>query len=123
MAQQQGDRRKPSGNRNRSGRKRRGRGRRSGGQRRQGNARQQSYVNVPEGEATVEARGVLQIMQQGHGFLRSARFDYNPESTDVAVPRQLIEQAGPSATPEDLSRWRSNLARYQGGQPCCATNQ
>jgi tetratricopeptide (TPR) repeat protein len=34
--------------------------------------------------------------------------------------QQLIEQAGPSATPEDLQRWRANLALYQRDQSCCA---
>ena len=37
-------------------------------------------------------KGVLQVLPAGHGFLRSAASDYNPEPTDPRVPRELIEK-------------------------------
>ena len=47
---------------------------------------------VPEGEASQETRGVLQIGQSGHGYLRSVDINYNIEPTDPIVPRSLIEE-------------------------------
>jgi transcription termination factor Rho len=35
-------------------------------------------------------RGILQVVPAGHGFLRGAASDYNPEPTDARVPRELI---------------------------------
>jgi transcription termination factor Rho len=35
---------------------------------------------------------VLQIVPQGHGFLRSLEFDYNADPSDPVVPRELIER-------------------------------
>jgi transcription termination factor Rho len=34
---------------------------------------------------------VLQIVPPGHGFLRSAKLDFNPDPADPIVPRDLIE--------------------------------
>jgi len=49
---------------------------------------------IPEGDPTEEVTGVLQISEAGHGYLRNAKYSFIPEPTDVAVPRELIEQAG-----------------------------
>jgi len=91
------------------GRRRRGRGRRGGagvaaasGRQGQGQAgfaearlpRGMAEMPVPEGEPTLEARGVLQIMPEGHGFLRSAANDFNPESGDPWVPREIVQTMG-----------------------------
>jgi len=49
---------------------------------------------IPEGEPTVEAIGVLQVAEPGHGYLRSAQLSFNPDESDVIVPRELVEKAG-----------------------------
>ena len=91
------------------GRRRRGRGRRGGGgagaaNGRQGQAQSGSTLDrsprgladmaVPEGEPTLEVRGVLQVMPEGHGFLRNAANDFNPETGDPWVPRELVTAMG-----------------------------
>jgi transcription termination factor Rho len=88
------------------GRRRRGRGRRGGGGGAAVNGRQGqggaafaedrgprglADMPVPEGEATSPVRGVLQIMQEGHGFLRSSANDFNAESGDPWVPREIVQ--------------------------------
>jgi transcription termination factor Rho len=89
------------------GRRRRGRGRRGGGggapaqNGRQGqnpaggtearSLRGLADMPIPEGEPTIETRGVLQVMPEGHGFLRSAANDFNPESGDPWVPREIVQ--------------------------------
>ncbi len=40
----------------------------------------------------MEVGGILQIVQQGHGFLRSPDSDYTPEPEDPVVPRKLIDE-------------------------------
>jgi len=50
------------------------------------------YDTVPPGEPEVEVRGVLQISEKGHGFLRSSKMNYNPEPDDPIVPRSLIRE-------------------------------
>jgi transcription termination factor Rho len=45
---------------------------------------------VPEGEATLAARGILQVMPEGHGFLRAAANDFNPGFGDPWVPREVV---------------------------------
>jgi transcription termination factor Rho len=45
---------------------------------------------LPAGEPDVEVRGVLQILQDGSGFLRQAANDYNPEPGDPWVPREIV---------------------------------
>ncbi len=49
---------------------------------------------VPEGEPTLEVRGILQVMPEGHGFLRAAVNDFNPESGDPWVPREIVQTMG-----------------------------
>ena len=88
------------------GRRRRGRGRRGGGG---GNGRQSqgqsgavqersprglAEAPIPEGEPTLAVRGVLQVMAEGHGFLRAAANDFNPEPNDPWVPRELVQSMG-----------------------------
>ncbi len=87
------------GSQGRSRNRGRSRRRRGGGARRgaaQGGGRGQPSVvrSIPAGEPTVEARGVLQIAEAGHGYLRSVRFSFNPDADDVIVPRELVEKAG-----------------------------
>ncbi len=89
------------------GRRRRGRGRRGGsggasapngrqGQNQAGSSEARSLrgladLPIPEGEPTIETRGVLQVMPEGHGFLRAATNDFNPESGDPWVPREIVQ--------------------------------
>ncbi len=86
------------------GRRRRGRGRRGGGgvataSNRHGQGapgherppRVLAELPVPEGEPTLEARGVLQVMPEGHGFLRAPGNDFNQELTDPWVPREVVQ--------------------------------
>jgi transcription termination factor Rho len=91
------------------GRRRRGRGRRGGGgtgapngRQGQGQAGQAqdrplrglADLAAPEGEPTLAIRGVLQVMPEGHGFLRDAANDFNPESGDPWVPREVVQTMG-----------------------------
>ncbi len=80
------------------GRRRRGGGggggRGGGGGHGGARAPQRVVRNIPEGEATVEATGVLQVAEAGHGHLRSIQLSYTPDANDVVVPRELIEKAG-----------------------------
>ncbi len=93
-------RRRSGGNRQRSGQSnqqqrggRNRRGRRSSGQGGGGGGGRAGFVDAPpQGEPTVEVKGVLQVAQQGHGHLRTAAENYNPEPTDPIVPRQLIQE-------------------------------
>ena len=45
-------------------------------------------------EAFVETSGVLEIMPEGYGFLRSSDFNYLPSPDDVYVAQQQIKQMG-----------------------------
>ena len=47
---------------------------------------------VPEFEGTVEATGVLEIMPDGYGFLRSSDYNYLNSPDDVYVSQQQIKQ-------------------------------
>ena len=96
MTEHRGDGSGRSRNRGR-GRRRRGGGgggRGGGGGHGGGRAPQRVVRNIPEGEPTVEATGVLQIAEAGHGHLRSIQLSYIPDENDVVVPRELIEKAG-----------------------------
>ena len=66
------------------GRNPRGRRRDSGGQRR-GNGNRGVVECAPAGTPTLEVSGVLQILDQGHGYLRSPKIDYSAEATDAVV--------------------------------------
>lgn len=79
--------------RRRGGRSGRRGGTRGGGNNRGGGGRGRKVVDaVPEGEPTLETQGVLQLAEQGHGFLRSPQQDFRIESDDVIVPRALIRE-------------------------------
>ena len=82
-----------SGNRGR-GRRRRGGSGRGGGGRGPGRAQPRVVRSIPEGEPTVEASGVLQVAEAGHGHLRSTQLSFDPDPSDVVVPRELVEKAG-----------------------------
>jgi transcription termination factor Rho len=71
---------------------------------------------------------VLQIVEQGHGFLRSAQNDYNPERSDPVVPQDLIQKHGyetgleieglaiPDSNPQ-RPPWLAEPRRINGGDP------
>lgn len=42
----------------------------------------------------IETSGVLEVMPEGHGFLRSADYNYTPSPDDVYVTREQIKQTG-----------------------------
>ena len=75
-------------------RRNRSRGRGGGGGRGQRAAPGRTIEVVPEGEATVEVTGVLQIGEQQHGYLRCPKSDYRPETDDAVVPKSLIVELG-----------------------------
>ena len=47
---------------------------------------------VPEFEGTVEATGVLEVMPDGYGFLRSSDYNYLNSPDDIYVSQQQIKQ-------------------------------
>ena len=49
---------------------------------------------VPEYEGTVEATGVLEVMPDGYGFLRSSDYNYLNSPDDIYVSQQQIKQNG-----------------------------
>jgi transcription termination factor Rho len=75
--------------RRRSGSRRSGR-RRRGGKGGGGGGNPAHPGRRPQGEATLEVRGILQLAEQGHGFLRSAEENYNPAPGDPVVPAEIV---------------------------------
>ena len=60
----------------------------------QGNNNQQQKPkrpHIPEFEGTVEATGVLEIMPDGYGFLRSSDYNYLNSPDDIYVSQQQIK--------------------------------
>ncbi|MBK6894118.1 MAG: transcription termination factor Rho [Flavobacteriales bacterium] len=56
---------------------------------------QQQQPQLPASfEAFIETDGVLEIMPEGYGFLRSSDYNYLPSPDDVYVTQQQIKQAG-----------------------------
>ena len=49
---------------------------------------------APEYEGTVEATGVLEVMPDGYGFLRSSDYNYLNSPDDIYVAQQQIKQNG-----------------------------
>jgi transcription termination factor Rho len=117
-----GDPRRRGGSR-RSGRSgRRKQGGRGGGGRDSGPGRR------PQGEPTLEVHGILQVTEQGHGFLRSAEENYNPAPADPVVPPQLIRDLGlengleidAMAVPNparNRGAWVERIVRINGMEP------
>ena len=70
-----------------------------GGQQQQQQQQRQRFQNnqqnqrprVPEFEGTVEATGVLEIMPDGYGFLRSSDYNYLNSPDDIYVSQQQIK--------------------------------
>ncbi|HXV77072.1 MAG TPA: transcription termination factor Rho [Candidatus Polarisedimenticolaceae bacterium] len=92
-AQKEGRRR--SRNRSRGGRRRGGRG--TGGhhhQRQPGGNWVATISRAPQVEPSVEVVGVLQIVEAGHGFLRSTERDLNADPSDPVVPVEIIREQG-----------------------------
>lgn len=52
---------------------------------------QQSQVSF---DAFIESAGVVEVMPEGHGFLRSSDYNYLPSPDDVFVAQQMIKQNG-----------------------------
>jgi len=46
--------------------------------------------------ATLEARGVLEVLGEGTGFLRQPQRNYRPSPDDVFVPREILSRLGPT---------------------------
>ena len=55
------------------------------------NNQQNQRPRVPEFEGTVEATGVLEIMPDGYGFLRSSDYNYLNSPDDIYVSQQQIK--------------------------------
>ena len=47
-----------------------------------------------EKEGTIFARGILEVMQDGYGFLRSPDFNYMPGPDDIYVSPSQIKRFG-----------------------------
>lgn len=62
-----------------------------GGQYRQQNFQQQRFNKPVYFEETVEATGVLEIMPDGYGFLRSSDYNYLNSPDDIYVSQQQIK--------------------------------
>ena len=60
-------------------------------QRFQNNQQQNQRPRVPEFEGTVVATGVLEIMPDGYGFLRSSDYNYLNSPDDIYVSQQQIK--------------------------------
>ena len=63
----------------------------------QGQGQQQAQAQpqkpkLPEYEGTVEATGVLEVMPDGYGFLRSSDYNYLNSPDDIYVSQQQIKQ-------------------------------
>ena len=54
----------------------------------------QPKPKLPEYEGTVEATGVLEVMPDGYGFLRSSDYNYLNSPDDIYVAQQQIKQNG-----------------------------
>ena len=54
----------------------------------------QPKPKAPEYEGTVEATGVLELMPDGYGFLRSSDYNYLNSPDDIYVSQQQIKQNG-----------------------------
>ena len=54
-------------------------------------AAQQQHRRAPEFEGTVEATGVLELMPDGYGFLRSSDYNYLGSPDDVYVSAQQVK--------------------------------
>jgi len=61
-------------------------------QQQQQQAQQPQKPKAPEYEGTVEATGVLEVMPDGYGFLRSSDYNYLNSPDDIYVSQQQIKQ-------------------------------
>ena len=59
---------------------------------RQNQPQPQQKPRVPEFEGTVHATGVLEVMPDGYGFLRSSDYNYLNSPDDIYVSQQQIKQ-------------------------------
>jgi len=58
------------------------------------NNKESNYYNNYEFEGIITAEGVLEIMQDGYGFLRSADYNYLPSPDDIYVSQSQIKLFG-----------------------------
>lgn len=58
----------------------------------QGKSNKSPKPKAPEFEGTVEATGVLELMPDGYGFLRSSDYNYLNSPDDIYVSQQQIKQ-------------------------------
>jgi transcription termination factor Rho len=107
-----------SRNRGRGRRRRSGGGGRGDGGRGDGRSPQRVVRSIPEGEPTVEATGLFQLAEAGHGHLRQLQYSYNADPADVVVPRELIQKAGLETGLE--IHGLAVAADRPGGVPCLA---
>jgi len=125
-------RRRPAGTSdqgNRSASQRRGSGRggrgRGGGDNRRsqgaGRSGQRVVESAPSGTPSLEVGGVLQLTEQGHGYLRSPGSDFSPEPSDPVVPRNLIRELDLESGVE--LRGMAVPAEREGGAACLAEVQ
>ena len=63
-------------------------------QQQQQQQRNQQQQQPPAFEAFIETDGVLEVMPEGYGFLRSSDYNYLPSPDDVYVTQQQIKQTG-----------------------------
>ena len=63
-------------------------------QQNQQNQQRPPKPKAPEFEGTVEATGVLEVMPDGYGFLRSSDYNYLNSPDDIYVSQQQIKQNG-----------------------------
>ena len=60
----------------------------------QQNQQQQHQQQQVSFDAFIETAGVVEVMPEGHGFLRSSDYNYLPSPDDVFVAQQMIKQTG-----------------------------
>jgi transcription termination factor Rho len=61
-------------------------------QQRQPQQPQQRKEEIPDFDATIVNQGVLEILDEGFGYLRSAEYNYMPSPDDVYLTQQQIKQ-------------------------------
>lgn len=72
----------------------RGGGNNFGNNRPNGNNERQERSGYPELEGIANSEGVLEMMQDGYGFLRSSDYNYMPSPDDIYVSPQQIKNFG-----------------------------
>ncbi len=117
--QGQGGRQNPNAKKKRSS-KRKGRSNRGGNrQRRQGQGQGQGAPLPQQPRVETEIEGVLEILSEGYGFLRSRDRNYLPGPDDVYVPANLIRRFG--MRPGNLVTGKMSPPRREGQKPALSS--